>query len=91
MTHTITGSALDSLEALAKMKEGTVSQDGQVTILDLQKHMAYLIWKFLLSECSDYNSPSPISNGNFQPHSQQKWLAREYNSHGLDYFLCPYQ
>ena len=37
MTHIITGSALDSLEALARMKGRAVSQDGQVTILDLQK------------------------------------------------------
>ena len=31
------------------------------------------------------------SNGNFQPHLQQKWLEREYNSHGLEYFLGPYK
>ena len=91
MTHIITDSALDSLEALARMKERAVDQDGQVTILDLQKHMAYHIWKFLLSKPSNYNSPSPVLSGNFQPHSPQKWLAREYNSHGLEYFLGPYQ
>ena len=26
-------------------------------------------------------------NGILQPHSQQKGLAREYYSHGLEYFL----
>ena len=30
-------------------------------------------------------------NGIFQPHYQQKELAREYNSYGLEYFLGPYQ
>ena len=28
-------------------------------------------------------------DGKFQPHSPQKGLAREYNSHGLEYFLGP--
>ena len=27
---------------------------------------------------------------NFQPHSPQKGLVREYISHGLEYFLGPY-
>ena len=26
------------------------------------------------------------SHGNFQPHLQQKWLVREFNSCGLEYF-----
>ena len=30
-------------------------------------------------------------NGIFQPHYQWKGLVREYNSHGLEYFLRPYQ
>ena len=29
--------------------------------------------------------------GNFQPHLQQKWLMREYNSCGFEYFLGPYK
>ena len=28
-------------------------------------------------------------HGNFHPPSPQKWLVREYNSHGLEYFLGP--
>ena len=31
------------------------------------------------------------SHGNFQPHIQQKWLLREYNSCDLEYFLGPYK
>ena len=30
-------------------------------------------------------------HGNFQPHLQQKWLVREYNSCGLEYILGPYK
>ena len=30
--------------------KGAIGQDGQMTILDLQKHMAYHIWKFLVSK-----------------------------------------
>ena len=28
-------------------------------------------------------------HGNFHPHSPQGWVVREYNSHGLEYFLGP--
>ena len=31
------------------------------------------------------------SHGNLQPHLQQKWLVREYNSCGLENFLGPYK
>ena len=77
-------------------KEQSV-QDGQVTILDLprdfQEHMAYHIWKFTPSKPIILISNLQISkgDGNFQPHSLQKGLAREYYSHGLEYFLGPYQ
>ena len=26
-------------------------------------------------------------HGNFHPHLQQEWVVREYNSHGMEYFL----
>ena len=29
-------------------------------------------------------------HGNVHPHSQQKWVVREYNSYGLEYYLCSY-
>ena len=31
------------------------------------------------------------SLGHFQSHLQQKWLVREYNFCGLEYFLGPYK
>ena len=37
MMQTIIDFALNSLKALARMREGAIGQDGQVTILDLQK------------------------------------------------------
>ena len=88
MTHTITDSRCEQFGSSGQ-NERAISQDGQVTILDLQKHMAYLIWKFQLSEPSNFKSPSPIMSGIFQPHFSQKGLAREYNFHGLEYFLGP--
>ena len=29
-------------------------------------------------------------HGNFHPHLEQKWVVREYYSHGLEYYLSPY-
>ena len=30
-------------------------------------------------------------DGNFHPPSLQKWVVREYNSHGMEYFLGPHE
>ena len=30
-------------------------------------------------------------HGNFDPHLQQKWVVREYYSHGLEYYLYSYK
>ena len=65
MVQTITDLFFTVWKLWPEWMKGAVGQDGQVTILDLQKHMAYFIWKFLLSEPSNYNSPSSIDDGNF--------------------------
>ena len=53
--------------------------------------MAYHIRKFLLFEPSNFNLQISKGDEIFQLHFSQKGLAREYYSHGLEYFLGPYQ
>ena len=73
--------------------KGAVGQDGQVTILDLSKAhgIPYMEVSTLNLLILFSRPPSARDDGKFQPHFSQKGLAREYNSHGLEYFLGPYQ
>ena len=45
----------------------------------------------IYSPRTKFNLQAMEPHGNFQPHLQQKWLVREYNSCGLEYFLDPYK
>ena len=75
--------------------KGAISQDGQVTILDLPKSTWHTIFgSFLVSNLTFLYSLSlhvtqmmEISNLTFS----QRGLAREYYSFGLEYFLGPSQ
>ena len=44
----------------------------------------------LYSQRSNNSLEAMEMHGNFHPHLQQKWVLREYCSHGLEYYLSPY-
>ena len=44
----------------------------------------------LYSQTSNNSLQALEMQGNFHPHLQQKWVVREYYSHGLEYYLSPY-
>ena len=82
ITHTITNSALDCLEALARMKERAFGQDGQVTILDLPKAhgIPYLEVSSLQPCTSQYfivsKFPCITADGNFQSYLLSKGIGK---------------
>ena len=75
--------------------KGAISQDGQVTILDLPKahSIPYLEVSSLQPCTSQYfkvsKPPCNTADGNFQPYLLSKGLAREYYFCGLEYCLGP--
>ena len=75
--------------------KGAISQDGQVTILDLPKAhgIPYLEVSSLQHCTSQYflvsKLPCTTDDGNFQPYLLSKGLAREYYICGLEYCLGP--
>ena len=75
--------------------KGAISQDGQVTILDLPKAhgIPYLEVSSLQPCTSQYfkvsKPPCTTDDGNFQPYLLSKGLAREYHFCGLEYCLGP--
>ena len=74
--------------------EGAISQDGQVTILDLPKAHAYHIWKFIaptLTLLSNTVSKLPCStaDGNFQSYLLSKGTGKGILFLCLEYCLSP--
>ena len=75
--------------------KGAISQDGQVTILDLLKAhgIPYLEVSSLQPCTSQYfivsKLPCTTDDGNFQSYLLSKGLAREYYFCGLEYCLGP--
>ena len=75
--------------------KGAISQDGQVTILDLPKAhgIPYLEVSSLQPYISQYfifsKPPFNTDDGNFQPYLLSKGLAREYYFCDLEYCLGP--
>ena len=75
--------------------KGAISQDGQVTILDLPKAhgIPYLEVSSLQPCTSQYfkvsKLPCATDDGNFQSYPLLKGLAREYYACGLGYCLGP--
>ena len=76
-------------------EKGAISQDGQVTILDLPKahDIPYLEVSSLQLCTSQYfivsKLPCATDDGNFQSYLLSKGLVREYYSCGLEYCLGP--
>ena len=75
--------------------KGAISQDGQVTILDLPNAhgIPYLEVSSLQPCTSQYfivsKLPCTTDDGNFQSYLLSKGLVREYYSCGLEYCLGP--
>ena len=75
--------------------KGAISQDGQVTILDLPKaHGIPYLEVSSLQPCTSQHFivsklPCTTDDGNFQSYLLSKGLVREYSSCGLEYCLGP--
>ena len=83
MAQTITDLFLTVWKLRPEWGKGAIGQDGQVTILDLQKHMAYHIWKFLVSN-SLILIYKPYRRWKFPTYHSSKVVGKEYSSHGLE-------
>ena len=76
--------------------EGAISQDGQVTILDLPKAHGipymevYSLQPCTLMENTVSKLPCDTADGNFQAYLLSKGRVREYYACGLAYCLSPY-